>query len=288
MDMVTLDYFREPGPHSTAKKNKVGLAGAPTDIADLAAWIQARLLHEHWASKYGVELTPERRELSQRRSVDAVLDGLLAGGNSPRPAAGRAVGVCSHFSLLAVSALRANGRAARSRCGFGTYFAPDKAIDHWVVEVWNGDRWRMVDFQIDDFQRAELGLVFDTLDLPSGEFLLAAQAWQLCRRGEDDPNRFGIFDEGGFWFIASNMIRDLASLNKVEMLPWDDWGAMPSPDAEISTEELRRFDHLAVVLLDPDRDREELRLLYGAPGFGMPGEVFNSVRQVRETVSVAQ
>ena len=288
MDMVTLDYFREPGPHSRAKKNKVGLASAPTDIADLAAWIQGRMLHEHWASRYGEELTPERRELSQRRSVDAVLDGVLAGGNSPRPAAGRAIGVCSHFSLLAVSALRANGRAARSRCGFGTYFAPEKAIDHWVVEVWNGDRWRMVDFQIDDFQRAELGLVFDTLDLPSGEFLLAAQAWQLCRRGEDDPNRFGIFDEGGFWFIASNMIRDLASLNKVEMLPWDDWGAMPSPDAEISTEELRRFDHLAEVLLDPDRHREELRLFYGAPGFGMPGEVFNAVRQVRETVSVAQ
>ncbi len=153
MDMVTLDYFREPGPHSTAKKDKVGLAGAPTDIADLAAWIHGRMLHEHWASRYGEELTPERRELSQRRSVDAVLDGVLAGGDSPRPAAGRAVGVCSHFSLLAVSALRANGCATRSRCGFGTYFAPDKAIDHWVVEVWNGDRWRMVDFQIDDFQR---------------------------------------------------------------------------------------------------------------------------------------
>ncbi|EHS51769.1 hypothetical protein PDO_5060, partial [Rhizobium sp. PDO1-076] len=65
MDMVTLDYFREPGPHSTAKRNKVGLGGAPTDIADLAAWIQGRMLHEHWASRYGEELTPERRELSQ-------------------------------------------------------------------------------------------------------------------------------------------------------------------------------------------------------------------------------
>lgn len=291
MDKVALDYFREPGPHSTASKNKVTLEGAPTDIAELAAWIQGRLLHEHWASRYGEELTPDRRALSHGRSVDAVLDGVLAMGKwdiSPRPPAGRAVGVCSHFSLLAVSALRANGRPARSRCGFGNYFAPDKAIDHWVVEVWNGDRWRMIDFQIDDFQRAELGLDFDTLDMPPGKFLLAAQAWQLCRRGEDDPNRFGIFDEGGFWFIASNMIRDLASLNKVEMLPWDDWGAMPSPDAEISTEELRRFDHLAEVLLDPDSHMEELGLLYSAPGFAMPGEVFNAVRQVRETVSVAR
>jgi len=291
MDMAVLDYFREPGPFSTAKKNKTGLERAPTDITELAAWIQGRMLHEHWASRYGEELTPERRALSQCRSVDAVLDGLIALGNSdisPRPPAGRAVGVCSHFSLLAVSALRANSIPARSRCGFGTYFDPNKAVDHWVVEVWNDDRWRMADFQIDDFQRTELGLDFDTLDIPSGKFLLAAQAWQLCRRGEDDPNRFGIFDEGGFWFIASNMIRDLASLNKVEMLPWDDWGAMPSPDAEISTEELRRFDHLAEVLLDPDRHVEELHSLYGAPGFSMPGEVFNAVRQVRETFSIDQ
>jgi hypothetical protein len=287
MDMAALDYFREPGPHSTANRNRMVLKDAPTDIAELAAWIQGRMLHEHWASRYGEELTPERRALSHSRSVDAVLDGVVALGNSPRPPAGRAVGVCSHFSLLAVSAIRANGLPARSRCGFGTYFAPDKAIDHWVVEVWNGDHWRMVDFQIDDFQRAELGLEFDTLDLPPGKFLLAAEAWQLCRRGEGDPNRFGIFDEGGFWFIASNMIRDLASLNKVEMLPWDDWGAMPSPDGEISTAELQRFDHLAEVLLDPDRHLEELHSLYAAPGFGMTGEVFNAVRQVRETVSVA-
>lgn len=102
MDTVTLDYFREPGPHSTAKKNKVGLAGAPTDIADLATWIQGRMLHEHWASRYGEELTPERRELSQRRSVDAVLDGLLGGA--------------IHYVLLRVARLVSAAISRCSRC----------------------------------------------------------------------------------------------------------------------------------------------------------------------------
>lgn len=37
------------------------------------------MLHEHWASRYGEELTPERCELSQRRSVDAEDDGLVDG-----------------------------------------------------------------------------------------------------------------------------------------------------------------------------------------------------------------
>jgi len=118
--------------------------------------------------------------------------------------------------------------------------------------------------------------------------MLAAQAWQLCRRGGDDPNRFGIFDEGGFSFISSNMIRDLARLNKVEMLPWDDCGAMPSPDAEISTGGTATLRLFGGGPARPDRHREELRLLFGAPGFGIPGEVSNAVRQVRETVSIAQ
>ena len=288
MDVVTLDYFREPGPHSTAKTNKVELAGAPTDIADLAAWIQGRMLHEHWASRYGEELTPERRELSQRRSVDAVLDGLLAGGNLHRPAAGRAVGVCSHFSLLAVSALRANGRAARSRCGFGTYFAPTRrsTTGWWRSGMVIAGGWSIFRSMTFSVQNWGWSSTLSTCRRVSSCW--PPRPGNSAGVARTTPNRFGIFDEGGFWFIASNMIRDLASLNKVEMLPWDDWGAMPSPDAEISTEELRRFDHLAEVLLDPDRHREELRLLYGAPGFGMPGEVFNAVRQVRETVSVAQ
>jgi hypothetical protein len=30
----------------------------------------------------------------------------------------------------------------------------------------------------------------------------------------------------GQWFIEGNVVRDLAALNKVEMLPWDGWGIM--------------------------------------------------------------
>jgi hypothetical protein len=30
----------------------------------------------------------------------------------------------------------------------------------------------------------------------------------------------------GQWFIKGNIARDLAALNKVEMLPWDGWGAL--------------------------------------------------------------
>ena len=42
------------------------------------------------------------------------------------------------------------------------------------------------------------------------------------------------------------------------------------------------------VLVDPDPHMEELRSLFAAPGFGLHGEVFNAVRKVKETVSVAR
>ena len=33
------------------------------------------------------------------------------------------------------------------------------------------------------------------------------------------------------WFIAGNVLRDLAALNRMELLPWDVWGLMQMNDA---------------------------------------------------------
>jgi hypothetical protein len=37
----------------------------------------------------------------------------------------------------------------------------------------------------------------------------------------------------GLWFIANNIVRDIAALNNREMLPWDVWGAMRRQDSEL-------------------------------------------------------
>ena len=87
--------------------------------------------------------------------------------------------------------------------------------------MWNGTRWQVADFQVDPLQRQIFRVEFDALDQPVGKFLVPARAWQMCGAGDVDPQDFGVFDEGGYWFIASSMVRDLANLNKVEMLPSD-------------------------------------------------------------------
>lgn len=126
--------------------------------------------------------------------------------------------------------LREAGVPVRARCGFAGYFHEDFFDDHWVAEVWDGDRgWHLVDAQIASAPPGTYPARIDPLDVPRDGFVVAGQAWLDCRAGRRDPGRFGVSVAGlrGMWEIQGNVIRDLASLNGVEALPWDDWGLIP-------------------------------------------------------------
>jgi hypothetical protein len=90
------------------------------------------------------------------------------------------------------------------------------------------------------------------------------EAWRRIRAGEADPERFGIFDMWGAWFVRGNVWRDLASLNKIEMNPWDDWGSMQDADDAFT-------DAVAEVARDGDFDVRRAR--YAEDGLRMPGRI---------------
>ena len=90
-------------------------------------------------------------------------------------------------------------------------------------------------------------------------------------------------DMHGLWFIAGNLLRDLAALNSMEMLPWDDWGAMIGPDDPLDDERLGLFDRVAALTYDPDAACGELRWLYeGDDRLRVAATVFNAVRNQEE------
>ncbi len=102
-----------------------------------------------------------------------------------------------------------------------------------------------------------------------------------------DPSKFGIFvgNLRGLWFIAGEMLRDAAALNKMEMLPWDVWGAMPASDDALQADQLAFFDRLAPLTSQPDVSFEELRRFYeGDDRLRVPPTVFNAVLQRPETI----
>jgi hypothetical protein len=257
----------------------------PGDVESLARVVAGLLLHRHIAPAYGEALSPGRIAEAQLRPVGEMLacvlkhDGAVL--SQARPPARRVVGVCRHFTLLLVAMLRHKGWPARARCGFGAYFEKGKFVDHWVAEYWNGKRWIMVDPQMDEVQRKLFHIDFDPMDVPRDRFVIAGEAWAMCRAGKADPEAFGIMDMNGWWFIAGNVVRDIAALNDAVMLPWDVWGAMPQPG---EVPDFERFDARAALTLDPDTHFAELRKLFESDAIRVPAVVFNAVLNSAEKI----
>ncbi len=264
-----LEYYRSPGPKTDPKQYAKLFEDLPTETPALCRVVQGLLIHIFWAERYGINLSEERKQEVQIRSVARKLARIQELDARPltvaRPLDKHLVGNCRDFTLLLTSILRYQGVPARARCGFAVYFEPNHYEDHWVCEYWNAieDRWVMVDSQLDDFQRKALQIQFDTYDMPSGQFLPAGKAWQLCRAGEADPDHFGILDLHGLWFVRSNLIRDLAALNKMELLPWDGWGLIDEKrDEELTSDDWALLDHIAILTLADNSSFAEMRALY--------------------------
>jgi len=277
---MNLDIWRTPLDMSDAGRQARLFDGLPRDVGGLARIVQGLLMHEHVAPAYGLTLSREQHAQAQMRAVEKMLETIAQQDKRPLPVARsegeRVVGVCRHFTLLHVAMLRAQGMAARARCGFGAYFEKGRFVDHWVTEYFNeaGKRWMLVDPQLDARQRELFKVGFDPLDVPRDQFVVAGDAWRLCRSGKADPAAFGIMEFHGLWFVAGNVVRDIAALNNHEMLPWDVWGAMRRSDAEL---DLALFDRLAELSHAPDAHEAELRAVYQDERIAVPGTVFNAV-----------
>jgi hypothetical protein len=266
----------------------------PHGIRSLCEVAQGVLIHRDIAPwLYELKLSSEKRDLANIRPVARMIEEIgrrkAKPLREPRGPAERMPCVCWHFSSLIAAILREQGVPARARCGFGAYFNPGRFEDHWVAEYWNtvDRRWVLVDAQLDDVQRRTFRVDFDPTDVPHDRFILAGDAWQQCRGGRADPNLFGLsfINEHGLWWIAQNLIRDLASLNRVEMLPWDVWGMMPGPTKTISDDDRTFLDRVASLTLRGDDVIAALRQIYDDPRVKVSRKVFNADRKIEEELS---
>lgn len=289
-----LDYYVRQSAFSTPGRHAALFDALPSDPVGIARAIQGLLIYEHVAEPfYGCPIGNERRCESHIRPVEKIIDTLLALDSRPlsaaRPPEQRLVGICRHFMLLAVAIFRHHGIPARGRGGFGGYFNPGKYEDHWVCEYWKADegRWVLLDSQIDAVFARNLSISLDPLDVPPDQFLTASDAWRQCRSRDLDPELFGIeFSQmRGLWFVAGSLVRDLATLNGSEILPWDVWGAQPAVDAKLSAGEIAFFDGVAALTADPDTNFDAMRRRFANDaGLALPHSVFNALRQRQEDV----
>ena len=263
-----LDFYRQPGIMTQPGEYSHLLKNLPDGIADLCKTVQGVILHVFWAQEYGVTLSEERKKEVNLRTFEQMLARIAELDTQTidvaRVPEKRVVGNCRDFSVFLCALLKYKGIPARARCGFGTYFAPDRYVDHWVCEYWNDaqERWVRVDGQLDSVQLSYLKPDFDPHDVPQGRFLSGAEAWRLCRRGELDPDLCGIFDMKGLWFVQGDLVRDFMALNNVEVLPWDCTEIMGGPEAVVSEEDYQLLDRIAHLLTSGDSAFDQIRASY--------------------------
>jgi hypothetical protein len=274
-----LTYYATHSPMTDPREHADLLIDLPATVPDLCRVVQGSLLNVFAPRLYGATLTAARRQEVHLSPLTAMLARLRA--LDPRPlvvprrAGQRLVGNCRHFTLLLCALVRQHGLPARARCGFATYLERDRKqyVDHWVCEVWDAARarWAAVDAELDPLMVARLRLTFDPYDVPPDQFVRAGRAWQLCRQEGADPQRFGIHDLRGLWFIRNNLLRDLAALNKLEALPWDKWGLMYKLEVDMTPEEWQLLDDVAALTLAGDPAFPAVRAIYaGNPRLAAP------------------
>lgn len=263
----TLAYFIQQGLISDPGAQISLFDKLPTSLPELVKLVRGVTIHVFWTERYGFKAPPERMDELQLRSMEKRLTRTLELDPRPltesRPLGKKLLGNCRDHSLLLVSMLRHQGIPARARCGFGAYFLPDHFEDHWVVEYWNAEqnRWILVDAQLDELQKNTLKINFDVLDVPRDQFIIGGKAWQMCRTGEQDPEKFGIFDMHGLGFVRGNLVRDVASLNKVELLPWDCWGVILNEQLD-EPKDLAALDEVAALTAGDVPEFDTLRNCY--------------------------
>jgi hypothetical protein len=270
----------EPGPAAAA------IDRLPPDLGALRAASQQLVFHYRAGGNYAENgIAPERiSEIDTRYAglmfarLGELADRPLSAARNP---AERLVGCCRDFTVLFVAMARHKGIPARARVGFARYFADGWLIDHVIAEVWDepAGRWRLVEPEIADGHADPTdGASFDPLDVPADRFLTGPRAWQLARSGAVDAERF-VVDPGleipatrGWPQLRHNLVHDLAALSKAEMLLWEDWGVLDSPEPP-GPGELPVLDELADLTGQPSPSLAALRSAYSRPGYAVPDTV---------------
>ena len=185
---------------------------------------------------------------------------------------------CRGEAILLAATLKAKGYSARVRSGFAPYIKYDGvAYDHWITEYFdeNKDRWLLVDAD-EHCPDHEMG--FDMNDIPRDKFIFGAEAYLGIRNNKykteeiyyaSNPATLGIKAalRGLFYDFHSLMNDEIIFLHLPRYIQ--------DKKFELSEEEYIELDNLAMLLLNPDENFEQLQKIWTEPKFRVMSGALN-------------
>ncbi|KAI9350527.1 transglutaminase [Zopfochytrium polystomum] len=277
---ATQSRVTDPGTDAAVLAALDALPDAAADSRALQTAASQLVLHYRAQASH---VRPDRRAEIHTRTAAVALARLVARNPSlaaARPPDARTVGCCRDAALLLVAAARHKGIPARVRVGFAAYFVPGLMLDHAVAELWDAaeGRWRRVDAERAPGDDTASGV--DWFDLSPRDFQAGPEAWAAARRGAVDPAVYVVAPKielpglRGWPYLAHNVVHDLASLDKKEMLLWDDWGIMSAHfDGTVPDADAALLDEVCSVLLQPGFGAAAVRALMSRAGLAVPRRV---------------
>lgn len=168
---------------------------------------------------------------------------------------------CRGQAILLASILKAKGYSARVRSGFAPYIKYDGvAYDHWITEYYdeNKSEWVLVDAD-EHCPDHEMG--FDLNDIPRDKFIFGAEAYLGMRNHKykteeiyysSNPATLGLKAaiRGLFYDFHSLMNHEIIFLHMPKYIR--------DKNFELSEEEYQELDKLAILMLEPDKNFDEL------------------------------
>jgi hypothetical protein len=247
--MDPLSYYATQSPITDPGVQGRLFADLPRTVPEMCGVVRGLCLA--YGERYKYPIPNERLLETNSRYVRTILEKIVALDDRPlletRPPDRRFMASCSDFASLLCAMARFQGIPARKRVGFAAV-EPGSYRSHEIAEYWDSGtgRWRRADPSLDE--AAVSANAFAPHDLPPDRFIPAGWAWQVCRKGQSDPDTFGNEEPRGLGVVRANLILDLAAMNKRELLNWDRFGWMERPFEEFREAERGILDHLAELL----------------------------------------
>jgi len=260
------------------------LDALPADPAGVATAIAGLVVHPVVLAYRNIGHPHAEAKDAEARTARDLLRRAVDRDPSPlataRPIERRVVGTCRHYALLAASVFRRHGIPARLRVGFATYFVRDFHEDHWLCEYHDERGWRLLDAELGEEAIAQhFKIDFAPWDVPRDRFLVAGETWRGLRTGAIDPGRCGVSfipPVRGAWFAGASVLRDLAALNRRELMPWDYWGLARefSPGTAVPPGAAVHLDEVAAVISGAAPDWRAVRAIYdGSDDLRVPATI---------------
>ena len=162
---------------------------------------------------------------------------------------------CRYVSVLTASILKAKGMIVRVRSGFAPWIRENEACDHWICQYYNKAEKRWIDYDVDE----------QIHDDKTKKIITAAQSWLSVRAGKVDVNYFVHGTKTrGLPMLARSLFFDFHALmnDEISYLFFPTYIDTDKEFFKLSTDELKELDDLATLMLEPDKNFDQLRYIF--------------------------